>query len=101
MVNVARIDVRAGCKEQIDDWARPREMEWRLTIPAALVYARRIFGDHSRKEVGPVEVRRRASIGDGAGRNQSVRGGTSRGVQSVKSARSPIAAPVGVSPEVE
>ena len=69
MIHIPRIDVRAGREKQVDHGARTCEMEWCLAIPAALVYAGRIFGDHSCQEVRPVEVRRRASIGDSAGCN--------------------------------
>jgi hypothetical protein len=100
VVNVPCIYVRAGCEKQVDDGARSCEVEWHLSISPTFMHARWIVGDHPSEEVGTIEVRRGASIRDGASRNQSVRDVTSRRVERVKSARPPIAAPIRVGAEV-
>ncbi len=97
----ARVDIGPGGEQQLDDRARPGEMEWGLPVPATLVNARGILGDHPSEQIGSIEMRGRTSIGDGARCNQFVGGGTGRGVKGVKSASPPIAAPVGVSAEGE
>src|ERR1700730_2317582 len=76
-------------------------MKWHLSIASTFMYAGWIVGDHPSEEIGTIEVRRRASVGDGACCDQSVGGGTSCSVERVKSARPPIAAPVRVCTEVE
>jgi len=72
-----------------------------LPITTALVHTRWILGDHPRKKIQTIQVRGRASVGDGASRDQSVGGGPSRGVERVKSARPPIAPPIRICAEVE
>ena len=47
MIDVAGIDVGAGCKEQVDHGPRAGEVERRLSIAAALVHARGIGFEHA------------------------------------------------------
>ena len=101
MVDVARVDVRAGVEEQVDDRARPREVEWRLPVAAALVYPRGIFRDEAFEELRSVEVRGCAGVGNGTGGDQSIGRRAHRGVQSVEPARPPLTAPVRVRAELE
>src|SRR5438105_14736565 len=101
MVDVARVNIGPRGEEQIDAGARPGEMERGLPVPAALVNARGILGDHPSEEIGSIEMRGRTSSRDGARCNQFLGGGTGRRVKGVTSASPPIAPTFRISGEGE
>ncbi len=101
MIDIAGIDVRSARQEQVDGFPRAREMQRRLTVPASLVHARRIRVEDLFQEIQPVQSRRRAGIGNGAGRQESVGSGRTRSVERMETAGPPTALAVRVGAEVE
>ena len=65
------------------------------------MHARRIFGDHSSQKIETVQMGRRAGVGYRSRRDQPVRDDAGRGMQRMKPASPPFAAPVRIGAEVE
>ena len=101
VVGVARVHVGARGEQQVDHSARRREVERRLAVAAALVHARGIVGDHLREQVGTIEVRGGAGVGNRARCEQPVGGGAGGDVQRVKPSCPPIAPPIRIGAELE
>jgi hypothetical protein len=62
MVHVSGVDVGAVGEQQIGNAAGAREVQWRLTVAAALVDACGIGLEYPFEQVGAVEVRRGAGV---------------------------------------
>ena len=78
VIDVARVDVRAGVEQEIDHRARAREMERRLSVTAALVHALGILGKHRLEQIDAIEMRGRACVDDRTGREQTLGDGGRR-----------------------
>jgi hypothetical protein len=81
--------------------SRATSVSVRPNFAAALVDARGIRGEDGREEIGAVEVRRGAGVGDRAAGEQPFGRGAADDVQRVESAGPPVAAPGGVGAALE
>jgi len=76
-------------------------MQRRLSVTAAFVHAGGSVRNEASQQVGTVQVRRRAGVNHGAGRDQTFCRRSRRRIERVEPAGPPVAAPVGVGAAVE
>ena len=76
-------------------------MERCLAVATPLVHALRIRGEDGGEQIGTIDARRGAGVGDRAGGDQPIRDHAACGVERRKSARPPVAAPVRVGAELQ
>ena len=67
MIDVDRVDVCTCFEEEIGNSSRAGKVERCLAVAAALIDSGRILGEQPQKNVGSIEVRRRARVGNRAG----------------------------------
>jgi hypothetical protein len=101
MVDVAGIDVGAAVEQQVDHLAGAGEVERRLAVAAALAHPLRLRVQDAPQQIGPVQVRRRAGVRHGAGRDEAVGSRAARHMQRVEAAGPPVAAAIGIGAELE